>query len=135
MSFIGVVLNDGRLGLQFQAKANVIPGQVAKATAHAAQVIKGSILSFASGRPGPNEVTGKYKGSWGVKLRFAGPAADAEIGTNEPYGFRLEKGYHETDSLGREYDQPPFPHVEPGIGAAIPTVMIVLGTVADFDNA
>jgi hypothetical protein len=38
------------------------------------------------------------------------------IGTDLPYGRRLEFGFTGTDSLGRNYAQPPFPHVQPALG-------------------
>ncbi len=35
------------------------------------------------------------------------------VGTNRPQGRRLEDGFVRADSLGRVYNQPPFPHVGP----------------------
>lgn len=64
----------------------------------------------ASGRPGPRRVTGDYLRSWSVERD--GPFA-ASVGTNAPQGRRLENGFVGTDSLGRHYNQPPYPHVGP----------------------
>jgi hypothetical protein len=125
----GIRTNADRVAVEFHAKADLLPGQMARAVSHGAQIIKGSIISFASGRPGPEIVTSAYVNSWGVKMRMAGMGASAEIGTNSEQGYRLEYGFHDTDSLGRHYAQPPFPHVEPGLAAALPTVMIVMEKV------
>lgn len=38
---------------------------------------------------------------------------EGTIGTNLPYGMRLEFGFNDTDSLGREYHQPAKPHWRP----------------------
>ena len=69
------------------------------------------IQTAASGRPGPNIVSGNLYGSiaidhtlgdvdgWGV----------ATVYTNVIYARRLELGFYGTDSLGRSYNQPPYP--------------------------
>lgn len=66
----------------------------------------------ASGRPGPNIVSGEYVGS--IKKFTEGPyQAGAE--TSSPYAMRLEYGFIGTDSLGRHYQQPPLPHWRPAM--------------------
>lgn len=37
------------------------------------------------------------------------------IGTNMPYGRRLELGFHGTDSMGRAYEQEPRPYLKPAV--------------------
>ena len=70
----------------------------------------------ASGRPGPNIITGDYFDSW-ESVPFAVPVGGgADLHTDEPQGRRLEFGFMNMfDSLGRFYRQPPFPHVEPAV--------------------
>ena len=45
------------------------------------------------------------------------------IGTDEPYGARLEFGFQGVDSLGRRVSQGPRPHFTP-VAAAIPARLI-----------
>lgn len=64
----------------------------------------------ASGRPGPNVITGIYRGSIQVMERSQYEVA---VGTNAPQAMRLEYGFSGTDALGRVYNQPAFPHWTP----------------------
>jgi hypothetical protein len=66
----------------------------------------------ASGRPGPNAPTGDYRGSWRVeKCTTPTPGTvSRSVGTDRAQANRLEYGFVGTDSLGRTYDQPPYPH-------------------------
>ncbi len=68
------------------------------------------IRKNASGRPGPDVVTGVYRDSWGISGDM--------VTTRHPAALRLEFGYVGVDSLGRDYNQPPFPHVRPALEAA-----------------
>lgn len=90
---------------------------------HAAERGKGIIRANATGRPGPNVITGRYRSSWQVVGRGIPYGAQCTIGTKLPYGRRLEFGFYDmTDSIGRHYYQPPFPHV----GVAIPRIEAIL---------
>ncbi|WP_425580769.1 hypothetical protein [Streptomyces thermospinosisporus] len=71
------------------------------------------IQKNASGRPGPNVVTGQYRASWDVKVTVAGGQVSAMVFTNAPQSRRLEYGFVGVDRLGRQYRQPPYPHIEP----------------------
>ena len=75
------------------------------------QLMLTGVRSNTSGRPGPNVVTGQYRASWSV----ARSGDQVAIGTNSPQGPRLENGFNGTDSLGRNYNQPPFAHAGPTI--------------------
>lgn len=71
------------------------------------------IQARASGRPGPNAPTGDYRRSWNTRYS-SGPGVEmASVGTNAPQGRRLEYGFVGADSLGRHYNQQPYPHVGP----------------------
>jgi hypothetical protein len=75
------------------------------------------IRQNASGRPGPNVITGQYRASWRAETRGIPHGAECTIGTAKPQGRRLEFGFYDmTDSIGRHYFQPPFPHVQPALG-------------------
>jgi hypothetical protein len=76
------------------------------------------IRQNASGRPGPNVITGQYRASWRAEIRGIPYGAECTIGTNAPQGRRLEFGFWDmTDSIGRHFFQPPYPHVQPALGA------------------
>lgn len=72
-------------------------------------MLETKIKGRASGRPGPRIITGDYRRSWTTQ-RIRGGAI---VGTNKAQGPRLEHGFNGTDSLGRGYNQPPYPHVRP----------------------
>jgi hypothetical protein len=59
-------------------------------------------------------VTSTYVRSIHHEIAIAQPDyCEGVIGTNLPYGMRLEFGFNDTDSLGREYHQPAQPHWRP----------------------
>lgn len=88
---------------------------IEKAVKHTGEMGVARIRGNASGRPGPNVITGAYRNSWRVESRTLRAGAVCTIGTDLPYGRRLEFGFTGTDSLGRSYNQPPFPHVQPAL--------------------
>ncbi|MFJ4473232.1 HK97 gp10 family phage protein [Streptomyces sp. NPDC089424] len=84
---------------------------------HVGAVGAARIKQNASGRPGPNVITGQYRASWRSETRGIPYGAECTIGTSAPQGRRLEFGFWDmTDSIGRHYFQPPFPHVAPALG-------------------
>jgi hypothetical protein len=81
-----------------------------------ARLARAMIRMNASGRPGPNIITGAYWDSWQVEPFAVPDGGGAVIGTTKPQGRRLEYGFYDmTDSIGRHYFQPPFPHVQPAV--------------------
>ncbi|WP_328773860.1 DUF6093 family protein [Streptomyces sp. NBC_00286] len=82
-------------------------------TRHHAMLLRVRIQKNASGRPGPNVVTGRYRASWDLKMAVAGSQVSAVVFTDAPQQRRLEYGFVGVDRLGRHYQQPPYPHVEP----------------------
>jgi hypothetical protein len=115
-----VNMNITALGADAVAKSFAIAGATIEARTtkiihHFAPLLETYIKANASGRPGPRAITGDYRRSWNTQYgRVRGDQA-AIVGTNEPQGRRLEYGFVGTDSLGRHYDQPPFPHVQPAM--------------------
>ena len=81
-----------------------------------ARLLRALIMENASGRPGPNVITGRYRSSW-KREPFGVPyGGGADVGTRAPQGRRLEYGFMNMyDSLGRFYRQPPFPHIDPAV--------------------
>lgn len=74
--------------------------------------------------PGPNQATGDYVNSWKIQYSalkaFGGFQVRAAVYTEAPQGRRLEYGFVGADSLGRVYNQPPYPHVGPAVEAIEP---------------
>lgn len=75
-----------------------------------APIVVETAQRFASGRPGPNIVTGEFVRS--IKI-LAVWAMGFAFGSDKPQAWRLEMGYVGEDSLGREYAQPPYPSMRP----------------------
>jgi hypothetical protein len=94
------------------------------------QLLKTRIQAKASGRPGPNAPTGDYRRSWTVVLGVRGGDRTAVVGTMKPQGRRLEYGFVGADSLGRHYDQPPYPHVNPAADEIQPEFFKALASIA-----
>lgn len=69
------------------------------------QLLLTGLRSNTNGRPGPLRQTGQLQGSFSVSRS----GEQVSIGTNSPYARRLEFGFNGTDSLGRTYNQPPYP--------------------------
>lgn len=80
----------------------------------------------ASGRPGPNAPTGDYRRSWTRRKIKNGYS----IGTNRPQARRLEMGFYGTDSLGRVYNQAPYPHLDPAIDTVTPGYLQAMDAIA-----
>lgn len=66
------------------------------------------------GQP-PRRRTGKYKRSLqaAVGPSRSGKSITGRVGSNSPYGRRLEFGFVGIDSLGRNYNQAARPHLRP----------------------
>lgn len=86
---------------------------VGRALLWGGQLLESRIKANASGRPGPNVITGAYRRSW--SHRGVAGELRVDVYTNAPQGRRLEQGFVGRDSLGRIYNQPAFPHVEPAL--------------------
>lgn len=98
-----------------QAAARVGP-ETQRTVHRQAEELRDTIRANASGRPGPNVITGAYRQSWRIETFAVPNGGGAEVGTDKPQGRRLEFGFFDmTDSLGRHYFQPPFPHAEPAV--------------------
>lgn len=73
-----------------------------------ARLARAMIRMNASGRPGPNIITGAYWDSWRIEPFAVPDGGGAVIGTTKPQGRRLEYGFWDmTDSIGRHFFQPP----------------------------
>lgn len=92
-----------------------------------AKGLREAVIRNASGRPGPNRVTGTYVNSITVRRRRMAGGSVWSVGTDDPRARRLELGFHGTDSDGRVYNQPPYPHWLPAIEEVMPLVVAEAG--------
>lgn len=86
---------------------------------HHGMMLQTKTKAYASkprtGPPGPRIQTGDYVRSISLNVNRSGDSLEAIVGTNKPQGRRLEFGFVGTDSIGRHYDQPPYPHFRPAL--------------------
>lgn len=130
-SSTGVYSNASQVAAQLDARAaRTLPETVA-VVQHYAMLLETRIKAKASGRPGPNAPTGDYRRSWTHEVSTDGFSVIAVVGTNKPQGRRLEYGFVGADSLGRVYNQPPFPHVGPAVEEIRPLFVAALGDMIE----
>ena len=85
------------------------------AVAELAGLIEKRAKANASGRPGPNVITGTLRRGirsepitpWGLR------GWRTRVGPTVIYSRRIELGFHGVDRLGRHYDQPGYPYFVP----------------------
>lgn len=109
---------------KLERAATRIGPAIARGVQHTGTLGQARIRGNASGRPGPNVITGAYRNSWQATTRRLPYGASCTLGTDLPYGRRLEFGFTGTDSIGRHYNQPPFPHVQPALSFIEQTLMM-----------
>lgn len=113
------------------ALAAEINGQVHRVTVKTTAELQAAVQRNASGRPGPNVITGHYRRSIGrVTLRTPAGAVGF-VGTDAPQARRLEFGFHGTDSRGRSYRQPPYPHFGPALDQVAPLYAAAIAAIAN----
>lgn len=106
------------------------PAKAYGVVVHYGAVLQRQVRANAGNRPGPRRVSGAYARSIRRRSRPLVSGGYSDIGTDEEQGHRLEAGFAGTDSLGRRYHQPPYPHFGPaldgladpfaeGVGAAV----------------
>lgn len=111
------------LSLEAAAKAHAI-------TVRYTAALQRQVQLNASGRPGPNAPTGNYRRSINRRTVKLLRSSYGEVGTNAPQARRLENGFSGQDSLGRNYDQPAYPHFGPAfdfVGAGFEHAMADAG--------
>lgn len=106
---------------RLERSADRVAPEVNRTVQQQGRLLRALIKENASGRPGPNVISGDYRGSWRPVPFDVPDGGGVEVGTDEPQGRRLEYGFFDRyDSLGRYYRQPPFPHVEPAVNELSP---------------
>lgn len=112
------VIGAGATAAVFARAAVAIPVATIAAVHHWGVTLQTLVKVHASGRPGPNVVTGAYRDSIDLDFRVDGLGAMATVFSDHPASHRLELGFVGADSLGRVYNQPPFPHFAPAAALA-----------------
>jgi hypothetical protein len=108
------------LAAALEAAARKVGPTFARTVRHEAALLSAVIQLNATGRPGPNVITGRYRASWRTEVRTVPGGGQATVGTDAVQGPRLEWGFVGTDSLGRQYNQPPYAHVQPALAVFQP---------------
>lgn len=91
-----------------------------KVTVTYTAALQRQVVANASGRPGPNAPTGDYRRSINRLTTRRATGTVGQVGTDKPQGRRLEFGFTGADSLGRNYNQPPYPHFGPALDKIAP---------------
>ena len=95
---------------------------------HGAQ-LEAEVKRNASGRPGPNVVTGNYRRSINRRTTRQGTTITTRVSSAQDHARRLEMGFTGTDSLGRSYDQKALPHFGPALDSVAPRLQAALQAV------
>jgi hypothetical protein len=102
-----------KVAAEFKRASVTVPEESYRATRMHTQLLTVRTKQHASGRPGPRTPTGDYRRSINGITERRGSIVIGIVGTNRPQGPRLERGFIGVDSLGRHYNQPPYPHFQP----------------------
>lgn len=109
------------LASRLERAADHVGPEMNRTVQQQARLLRALIMERASGRPGPNVITGDYRSSWRVEPVAVPDGGGATVGTDRPQGRRLEYGFYDmTDSIGRHFFQVPRPHVEPAVNELSP---------------
>ena len=93
-------MTPDELADRFDHAATKIGPAIEKGIRHTGVLGAAQIRGHASGRPGPNVITGDYRGSWKpTPPRRLPHGAMCTLGTDRPQGPRLEFGFVGIDAL------------------------------------
>lgn len=119
---------------EWEAQAAAMPALALAITRHWGMLLQTKVKAYASkprtGPPGPRIQTGDYVRSISLVTGVVGGSPVATVGTNKPQGRRLEYGFVGTDSLGRNYNQPPYPHFRPALWEVRPAYIAAIAAMA-----
>ncbi len=129
-----IVVKGGEdLAKAFAALADDIKGPALEAATRAAAlpVLNQVRITEPEGGRTPYK-TGTYRRSFHMETVEKTPErCTVQVGTDSPYGKRLEYGFVGADKLGRVYNQSPRPHVRPAFdenkGAAVDEFRAAIG--------
>lgn len=93
------------------------------------EILRQRVKQHASGRPGPNVITGEYRNSIQVSYTQRAGGVTATVYSPLPFSRRLEYGFIGTDSAGRAFAQVPRPHFAPAMRELREEFIAALGAV------
>lgn len=127
------------LAAEFERKGSNAKRDAVRAATHWGALTVAAVRAHAQGRPGPEVITGDYLNSiqydtgysamWGTGIGISG----FSVGSDAPQAMRLELGFVGTDSAGRTYNQPPFPHYGPAADEIDPAWVLYMEQFAELD--
>ena len=130
-----VVKGSEDLAKAFAALADDIKGPALEAATRAAAlpILNQVRITVPEGGRTPYK-TGTYRRSFHMETVEKTPErCTVQVGTDSPYGKRLEYGFVGADKLGRVYNQSPRPHVRPALdenrGAAVDEFRAAIGDI------
>lgn len=111
---------------QLLARAAAVDVVVREVVRSQGEQLRVTVQAAASGRPGPNVITGAFRS--GITLDVdGGPGhATATVSSTAPQAYRLEFGFRGQDRLGRTYNQPPYPSFGPAFDAMESSMGIIV---------
>ena len=119
----------------FKALSDEVRGEALEAATRAAAlpVLNQVRITVPEGGRTPYK-TGTYRRSFHMETVEKTPErCTVQVGTDSPYGKRLEYGFVGADKLGRVYNQSPRPHVRPAFdenkGAAVEEFRAAIGDI------
>lgn len=133
MPGVGVTISGAaEYAAQLSMAVKVIPAAVTAVVYETAEEMRLEVKNNARGRAnaygrGPRIKTSRYINS--IEVEPAGPFS-AITYTDTPYAARLEFGFVGVDSLGRHYNQPPYPSWRPALDVVVPHFINRLHAVA-----
>ncbi|MFI6054079.1 HK97 gp10 family phage protein [Streptomyces violascens] len=130
----GAFSNGAQIAAQLDRRAALTVPAAVSAVRHYTMLLETRIKAHASGRPGPNAPTGDYRRSWTHTVQTSGQTVVGTVGTNKPQARRLEYGFVGADSLGRVYDQQPYPHVGPAVAEVRPLFLSGMSQIAGGES-
>ena len=132
----GIVVRGGDdLAKAFSKFADDIKGPALEAATRAAAlpVLNQVRITVPEGGRTPYK-TGTYRRSFHMETVEKTPErCTVQVGTDSPYGKRLEYGFVGADKLGRVYNQAARPHIRPALdenrGAAVDEFRAAIGDI------
>lgn len=138
MSDLGISSNANKVAADLLAHGMRAGARSVSVTRHFGMLLQAAVKRRASlprgGPPGPRIITGNYNRSIGLQLGMAAGGAVARVGSNAPQARRLEEGFNDTDSLGRTYEQPPYPHYGPALDEIGPLFVAAIAAIGTPDD-
>ncbi|KQP81574.1 hypothetical protein [Aeromicrobium sp. Leaf291] len=128
----GAYSNAAEIAADLRAVGAAAQSRAREKVDHHAMLLETRVKAAASGRPGPRAPSGDYRRSWTTEPFAAGSLVGASVGTDKPQGRRLEYGFVGPDRLGRVYNQPPFPHLQPALDATTPEFEEAMKDLGDW---